>query len=350
MASKIGTFETHLNATLWNQLKQGVPEGVLQLRYEMQQIEDHPSTHKTQTVFDQLIKVLSPLFIEAKMVPNLNPASYTQLQETLRQKWEDEAFLTIWNKGQLRNQLKLMRSLTGQGPQSLQEIRAWMRNKPERLGKIYRLDLKDLGIKVCPQEISAFYNLKFLDLSGNQLKHFDLDLSQMTQLELLHIENNALSLFSSILTPCTALNNLSLAGNKLTHFSADLTQATRLNYLKLSGNQLEEFSSDLRKCTRLLSLSLGSNRLRRFRVDLTQHPWLSDLSVAGNQLTDFRTDLRRCTRLSTLNISNNEISSFYSDLSRCEYLTHFWYDNNPIGSSQFDYLAHKPWEDLLFHL
>ena len=58
MASKIGAFENSLNATLWDQLKNGVPEGVLQLRYEMMQIETDSCAHKTQSLFDQLMKYL----------------------------------------------------------------------------------------------------------------------------------------------------------------------------------------------------------------------------------------------------------------------------------------------------
>ncbi|GEM_PF-4328250 len=366
MASTIGTFETPLNAVLWGQLKNEVPHGVLGLRYEMKQIEEGPLRDTIQTLFDRLIKVLTPLFNETGMAPKLTLDSCTQLQERLLQKWGDEAFLTIWKNGKLRQGLKSIGSLKGQGPQSLQEIRAWMRNKPERLDRVSWLDLKNLGLKICPQELSAFHDLSFLNLSNNQLKYFNLDLSKMPKLHTLIINDNQLSLFSSNLTPCAALKFLSLKRNRLTDFSVALTQAIELSHLDLAHNRLKSLSCDLSRCTQLFMLDLSFNRIEDFRLDLTQYPRLcslylshnqlmsfsADLSrstnlnwfdISGNRISAFNSDLSQCVNLSLLNISYNKISTFDSDLSDCKHLYQFYYHGNPIPSSTFENLKHKPW-------
>jgi Leucine-rich repeat (LRR) protein len=117
-------------------------------------------------------------------------------------------------------------------------------------------------------------NLWRLSLERNSLT--SIDLTSLTSLELLYIDNNELS--SIDLSNNSKIIEMNLNFNNLKDI--DISNLVELKHLSLDGNQLENI--DLTKNIKLEELNLGSN-LFKDNIDVSNCVNLSWFNILGNE-------------------------------------------------------------------
>ena len=144
-----------------------------------------------------------------------------------------------------------------------------------QLTNLTTLVLQDNNISVVPPEISQLTNLTILDLSYNNIFILPIELSQLINLESLYLSHNNISLFPKELSQLTNLSVLGLSHNNLNLVPIEMSQLTELTWLHLSNNNLisvpSEFSQ-LTKLTHLYVISSNNNIAHRaFSITISKN-------------------------------------------------------------------------------
>lgn len=123
------------------------------------------------------------------------------------------------------------------------------------------IDLSNKNISSIDEDTFKNYtNLRYLDLSNNQLKSFKLS-DGATYLIQLDLSNNMIENLDSL--AFNNLNTLILSRNKLKNLGANLfMNLSKLKYLEIRQNKLEQFNLEsIRNSESLRSLDLSSNSI-----------------------------------------------------------------------------------------
>lgn len=116
-----------------------------------------------------------------------------------------------------------------------------------------------------PVEISKLTHLRTLKITGGVFTHIDekvCDLSALSQLETLFIQNGLLAQLPSQISKLTNLTCLSVAGNQLTALPDDIGNCSLLQTLDISDNQISVLPESMGNLTNLRGLYAHNNHLK----------------------------------------------------------------------------------------
>ena len=210
---------------------------------------------------------------------------------------------------------------TLQGVQRAERGRIWMLRIDGLLKKIIILNLKGLGLKTLPPEISSLTGLNQLGLEGNQLEFLPAEITNLTLLQYLDLSHNRFAVLpANLLSRFTQLEGLGLSHNQFTSIPVSaLPSLTRLRRLNLSHNQLASVPAKaFQSLTRLEELDLSHNQLTSIPENLFQSlTQLTFLDLSHNQLTSLPENLfQSLTQLTFLDLSHNQLTSIPQNLFR----------------------------------
>ena len=147
-----------------------------------------------------------------------------------------------------------------------------------------------------------------VNLRRNQLSGTIPDLSALTSLQRLRLDNNQLSgTIPATLGNLTSLQELYLYLNQLRGPIPDLSALTSLQRLRLDNNQLSGTIPDLSALTSLQRLFLHKNQLSGTIPDLSALTSLQELYLYTNQLRGPIPDLSSLTSLTHLNLDDTQL-------------------------------------------
>ena len=198
-------------------------------------------------------------------------------------------------------------------------------------------------------DLSGLTNLTILDLNNNQLNGVIPDLGALTQLTVLDLRSNNLIGTIPDLSALTELGALDLGYNSLTGPFPDLSALTKLWWLRLSNNQLTGEIPDLSTLTDLSRLLLGGNQFSGSIPDLRALTSLAVLALDHNQLTGEIPDLSTLTVLEGLRLHNNQLTGKIPDLSPLTNLVSLYLNHNQLTGEIPDLSALKTLEVLRLH-
>ena len=156
------------------------------------------------------------------------------------------------------------------------------------------------------------------------------DLSALTALTHIQIENNELSGTLTASHFPTSLIDLTLSNNQLTGTIPDLSALTALEYLWLHQNQLSGTLTASHFPTSLIGLRLHNNELTGTVPDLSALTALRTLSIGRNRLNGSLNASHFPASLVNLVLNNNRLTGTIPDLSALTALRNLWLHENQL--------------------
>jgi len=120
--------------------------------------------------------------------------------------------------------------------------------------------LRECNLTIIPEIIYQMYNLKGLYFDGNQIHTISSEISNLTDLEILNMDNNYISSMEHLMF-CARLSSLFLSNNQITIIPPEIENCTRLRYLILNKNRISSLPHTFWKLTNLEYLQLANNQL-----------------------------------------------------------------------------------------
>ncbi len=234
--------------------------------------------------------------------------------------------------------------------EALRRIKECKRERSWKAG----LDLSTLGLTTLPPEISQLTALPVLFLDDNHLRALPPEIGELTALTGLYLSQNHLSELPPEIGRLTALTQLVLSGNQLSTLPPEigrltaLTQLylydnyigtlppeighlTALTHLVLSGNQLNTLPPEIGQLTALSEIDLSYNHLSTLPPKIGRLTSLTDLLLSDNQLTMLPPEIGQLTKLTQLRLANNQLSKLPPEIGQLSLLTWLYLFNCQIS-------------------
>jgi GTPase SAR1 family protein len=166
-------------------------------------------------------------------------------------------------------------------------------------------------------------------LHNNGLSNLPAQLTRLSNLTALHLQNNLFSSFpaEALSLASAKLRQISLAGNPLPRYATALASQLWESHVSLARTSLHTPPMELFTLTRVQDLDLSENTIVALPIEITQLVRLTHLNLSLNKLAMLPWQLGRMTHLRTLKL-----------------------DGNPVTQSLSPALLHGPLHKLLAHL
>ena len=228
-------------------------------------------------------------------------------------------------------------------------------NQPE---KAYILDLGGQKLKKFPLEILKLTNLQKLILYSNGFSAIPEEIAQLKNLQYIDLYDNHLSDLPQGFTQLQNLEYLDLGDNYFREMPPELFDLPKLKDLYLYGNKLRRLHPALGKLKTLERLRLGGgftflsggNHIRSLPESIGELSSLKELYLPDNCLKKLPASFGKLDSLRWLDLSNNRfrrIPASLSDLESLEYIT-IW-DRGFSKKNKTKQEAQKPTTNFDFH-
>ncbi len=210
------------------------------------------------------------------------------------------------------------------------------------------LNLSHRDLKVIPAELSKLSSLCTLLLNDNQIIMPPEEISHLKSLECLSLEHNQLTLLPSLFSSLVKnLQFLNLSNNPFTYVPPVVSQLVNLRSLWLENIELVSFPSDVCSIVCLEKLSLARNSISEIGGEIGNLVNLRWLSLAKNKLLHLGyKDSENCAhfsklvKLEILVLQDNLLSEFPLVLCSLQKLASINFKRNKIHSLSSDVVAH----------
>jgi Leucine-rich repeat (LRR) protein len=192
------------------------------------------------------------------------------------------------------------------------------------LTKLKRLNLYGNKLKELPDRFDALSELEFLNLGNAELSAIPESVFTLKKLTNLNLGwNRTIEVVSHSIGNLTQLEVLSLESNAIKALPQEFSQLKALKFLELSGNQLSEFPTAVLELSKLKELMLENNPILSLPQTLVN---LSELEVLGLKQTSLKTvgsaigDLKSLKKLSLENCKIEEVDKAIGQCSQLKEL------------------------------
>ncbi|XP_053608265.1 leucine-rich repeat-containing protein 58 [Plodia interpunctella] len=187
-------------------------------------------------------------------------------------------------------------------------------------------------IKILPEAINRFCNLKILDISNNRLSVLP-DVLKNCPLTSLIAKHNQLtneSLPKCFYTGKSTLKELNLSGNQLNFFPEQVLELTSLKYLYLGGNNIVNIPKDIWKLNSLQILAVGGNQIIEVPDSVGRLTGLQALVLSDNQIEQLPASIANLKQLRSLHIHKNRLKTLPTQIIKLTCLTELSLRDNPL--------------------
>lgn len=213
------------------------------------------------------------------------------------------------------------------------------------LKKLTYLDLHNNGLQVIPDYIGEFIQLEYMDLNGgyhgrkeDKISYIPESLGNLQNLKFLNLSNNNISDLPTHFSKLHSLGKLELANNSFVNLPEQMFGLNSLYYLDMHYNDIKEipigfaqlkslfrfnfanneisvFPSQIGSMTKLTAINISSNFLKVLPDSIGNLVNMGSFVVNDNQLTSLPNTIANWVDLTFLNIRNNNFTKYPSVLS-----------------------------------
>ncbi|NOS93708.1 MAG: leucine-rich repeat domain-containing protein [Cyclobacteriaceae bacterium] len=183
-----------------------------------------------------------------------------------------------------------------------------------------------------PARYKAFRNLRYLDLSYNNLTGFPKGTARNKKLVELILSNNKINLEKDIIVLHPTLEKLDLGKNKISHVPSSIQQFPNLKLLKFNHNQITVVDPAIGKLTKLEQLSFYSNQLKSIPTGALALQNLKEIDLYYNEIEKVEPAIAQWKRLEILYLAFNKIYSLPQQWDSLTQLRELYLHNNRISS------------------
>ena len=162
--------------------------------------------------------------------------------------------------------------------------------------KVMSLDISHNNLDFLPSEISVMSSLTSLTIDNNRLRSLPRQICRLPLLQRLSATCNMLEEFPNHLGELRSLRTLLLQDNDISLIPRSIVQAAALETIDLSRNQIEEFTEGLPSMTSLTCLKVAGNGISVLPFEFGQFTQLRELDVDGNPIWSPPADIMRQPR------------------------------------------------------
>lgn len=129
-------------------------------------------------------------------------------------------------------------------------------------------------------------NQPALDLSGLEIDRLPKEIVQLTQLQMLNLNENNLTQLPPEVSALVHLQELMLYENSLNELPTEIAQLKQLQILDIGFNDLTKLPAEIGQLNTLKELYLGENNLSELPTEIAQLKQLQILDLSFNELDE----------------------------------------------------------------
>lgn len=157
--------------------------------------------------------------------------------------------------------------------------------------------------------IQACKNLKELRMSNMALKRVPQSIRESTSLSRLDLSCNRISDLESVnLSNISTLLSLKVQNNRLSSIPSYFIQMKALKYLNISNNVFEEFPTVVCEMSNLVDLDVSFNSIAQLPAEMSNLKSLERLICVGNDLKEFPESFSTLANLRVLDVRRNQLT------------------------------------------
>ncbi|KRT85992.1 hypothetical protein AMK59_1546 [Oryctes borbonicus] len=196
------------------------------------------------------------------------------------------------------------------------------------------LDVSDNEIHTIPTLISKLINLQTLNISRNLLKYTDIpnSIHRCQKLTVLDLSSNILDKVPEGLSSLINLQELYLNDTYIEFLPASFGRLSNLTILELRDNNLISLPKSLRRLTSLVRLDLSNNDFSEMPEMIGNMQNLKELWINGNCISAISINIGNLHNLIDFDASKNDIEIIPKEIGRCTKLTSLILSHNLLNS------------------
>lgn len=193
------------------------------------------------------------------------------------------------------------------------------------------LDLSEDNISILPETIGSLKNLEFLYLDDNNISVLPKSINNLSKLIELHIDSNKLYKLSFIDSDLPNLTNINLNYNDFTEFPIELCTLKNIRRVMLWYNKISFISEKISEFENIEELNLDSNYIDKIPKSVSKLKTLKTLSLKGNLLNNESINIIcNLSNLENLNLEENKLTAISKKISELSQLTNLNLSKNKI--------------------
>ncbi|XP_077330913.1 leucine-rich repeat-containing protein 2 [Lithobates pipiens] len=190
-------------------------------------------------------------------------------------------------------------------------------------------------IKVIPEYVQIFQDLKVLDMSHNKLECLPPEIGCLRHLRELNVAFNYLKEVPPELGDCENLERLDVSGNlHITELPFELSNLKKVTYVDVSANKFSSVPICVLRMSSLQWLDISSNILKDLPQDIDRLEELETLLLQKNNITYLPLELNNMTKLKMLVVSGESLVEIPSALTEKPSLKYVTILDNPIEACE----------------
>lgn len=204
------------------------------------------------------------------------------------------------------------------------------------------------GLTSVPSEIGQLTQLEVLSLEGNALREVPSEIGQLRGLRELNLSGNHLSMLPTTLGELSLLESLSIQDNGLQEIGFSFERMNRLEVLYLQQNHLGALPPSLTALESILVLSLAENPLGELPLDLWRLDSLEWLDLTAIGLRVLPPEVSGLSGLEELDLDVNQLEELPDEIGEMSSLRWLDLGRNELRTlpSSFGNLANLQWVSL----